>query len=131
MSAVKKLLIITSGGDSPGMNAVLRGVVRTALHSGIVCMGARFGYKGIYEEDIFEMDTRSVANIVQRGGTILKSTRFPEFKQQEVRKKAAGILKKHDVDALVVLGGDGSFRGAKLLEEEAGLKVIGIPCTID
>jgi 6-phosphofructokinase 1 len=131
MSDVKKLLIITSGGDAPGMNAAIRGIVRTALHVNIQCMGAKFGYKGIFENNIFALNSHSVANIVQRGGTILKSTRFPEFKNPEIRKQAAEIIYQHKIDALVVLGGDGSFRGAKLLEQEAGLKVIGIPCTID
>lgn len=131
MATVKKLLLITSGGDAPGMNAAIRGVVRTALNNDIACMGAKFGYKGILEDNIFDLTSHSVANIVQRGGTILKSTRFPEFKDPAVRKQAAEIIKKYGIDGLVVLGGDGSFRGAKLLEQEAGLKVVGIPCTID
>lgn len=131
MSTIKKILVITSGGDSPGMNAAVRGVVRAALHNDIRCYAAEQGYLGILENNIYELDTRAVGNIIQRGGTILKSARFPEFKDPKVRQQAAKILEGHGIHAIIVLGGDGSFRGAKLLEEEAGLKVIGIPCTID
>ncbi len=131
MSDLKKLLVISSGGDAPGMNAAIRGVVRTALNDGIECFGSKLGYQGIIEDNIFKLESRSVANIIQRGGTILKSARFPQFKEPEIRQQAINILNKHGIDCLVVLGGDGSFRGAKLLEQEGGLKVIGIPCTID
>lgn len=122
---------MSSGGDSPGMNAALRAVVRTCLHKNINCYGSHLGYQGILEKDIELLDSSSVANIIQRGGTILKSARYPEFKDPAVRKKAIQILKEYKIDGLIVLGGDGSFRGAKLLEEEAGIGVIGIPCTID
>lgn len=131
MSTIKKLLVMTSGGDSPGMNAAIRAVVRASLSQKIVPYAAELGYRGILEENIYELTSTSVGNIIQRGGTILKSARYPEFTDPEVRQKAASILKQHGIDALVVLGGDGSFRGGKLLEEEWGIKVIGIPCTID
>lgn len=128
---INKILVITSGGDSPGMNAAIRGVVRTAQHYGIECYGSKLGYQGILDNAIFKIDSEFVANIIQRGGTILQSARFPEFKEPTVRAKAGKILAQHGIDALVVLGGDGSFRGASLLSQEQNLQVIGIPCTID
>ncbi len=131
MSNIKKLLVISSGGDAPGMNAAIRAVTRMALHEKIECYGCELGYKGILDDNIFPLDSRSVGNIIQRGGTILKSARFPEFKDPAIRQRAIEILAKHGIDAIVVLGGDGSFRGASLLEQEGGIKVIGIPCTID
>ncbi len=127
----KKLLVMTSGGDSPGMNAGIRAVVRTALYHNLKVYGCRAGFQGILEKDIFPMDASSVANCIQRGGTILQSARFPAFAEAKVRAEAIKILKKQGIDYLVVLGGDGSFRGATLLEKEGGPKVIGIPCTID
>jgi len=129
--AIKKLLVLTSGGDAPGMNAVIRATVRAALRYGIEVYGCQGGFQGLIDERIFAMDHESVANCIQRGGTILQTGRFPEFAEKTTREKACKILQTHHFDALVVLGGDGSFRGGALLEEECGIKVIGIPCTID
>ncbi len=129
--ALKKIVVLTSGGDAPGMNAAIRAVVRTATYYGIEVYGARSGYEGVLERDIFPLEVKSVANCIQRGGTILQTARYPQFKEVAVRKQAAEILHEFEIDALVVLGGDGSFRGAALLEKESGIKVIGIPCTID
>ena len=128
---IKKILVISSGGDAPGMNATIRAVVRTAIYHGLEVVGSRLGFEGIVNDDIIPLDVKSVANCIQRGGTILQSARFPEFKDPKVREKALSILKREHIDALVVLGGDGSFRGASLLEQEGDIKVIGIPCTID
>lgn len=128
---MKKIAIICSGGDAPGMNAAIRAVVRTGIYYGLEVFGARLGYQGIVEGDLFKLEADSVANCIQRGGTILKTARYPAFKDPAVRQQAATILKEFGIEGLVVLGGDGSFRGAALLEREAGLRVIGIPCTID
>src|SRR3990167_1633855 len=128
---MKNLLVLTSGGDSPGMNAAIRSVVRTALANDFQVYGCQRGYEGLVQEQIIPMNALSVANCIQRGGTILQTGRFPEFAQIETRAQAHAILKKLNINALVVLGGDGSFRGAALLEKETGIKTIGIPCTID
>ena len=131
MHTIKKLAVLTSGGDAPGMNAALRAVVRTALAYDVEVFGFHQGFKGLVENN-FEMLTHaSVANCIQRGGTILKTSRYPEFKDPAVRAKTIKTLKEHGIDGLVVLGGDGSFRGAQLLSEESGIRVSGIPCTID
>lgn len=122
--------MLTSGGDAPGMNAAIRAVVRTAIHNGIEVMGVQRGYSGLINGELFTMDRTSVSDIIQRGGTILRTARCPEFKNEEVRKKAAKILQAYGVEALVVIGGDGSFTGAKLLSK-LGIKTIGIPGTID
>ena len=127
---MKKIAVLTSGGDAPGMNAAIRAVVRTAIHNGIEVMGVQRGYSGLINGELFSMDKTSVSDIIQRGGTILRTARCPEFKNEEVRKKAAKILKAYGVDALVVIGGDGSFTGAKLLSK-LGIKTIGLPGTID
>lgn len=130
-SAVKSIAVLTSGGDSPGMNAALRAVVRTASHFGIECFGIREGYSGLIHDDIIKMGPRSVKNIINQGGTILKSARSKEFMTKEGRKKAYDNCVKHGIDALVCIGGDGTFTGAKVFHEEFGLKVIGVPGTID
>ena len=130
-SAVKKIAVLTSGGDSPGMNAALRAVVRTASHFQLECYGVREGYNGLINDDFTKMGPRSVKNIITQGGTILKSARSMEFKTQEGRKKAYDNCKKYGIDALVCIGGDGSFTGAKIFNEEFGIKVIGVPGTID
>jgi 6-phosphofructokinase 1 len=122
--------VLTSGGDAPGMNAAVRAVVRTAISSGFQVKGIRRGYSGLLEEDIFDMTSRSVADIIQKGGTILYTARCPEMMRPEGQEKAAYILKKHGIDALVVIGGDGSYRGALALSKE-GVNVVGIPGTID
>lgn len=127
---MKKIAILTSGGDAPGMNAAIRAVVRSALQNGLEVMGVRRGYSGLINGELFNMDRSSVSDIIQRGGTILRTARCQEFKQEEVRKRAAKILKAYGVDALVVIGGDGSFTGAKLLSK-LGVKTVGLPGTID
>lgn len=127
---VQTIGVLTSGGDAPGMNAAIRAVVRTALAAGMKVKGIKHGYAGLLEEDIIDMDTRSVADILQRGGTILYTARCLEFKELEVQKKGAEILKKHGIDGLVVIGGDGSFMGASKLAN-LGINTVGLPGTID
>ena len=122
--------VLTSGGDAPGMNAAVRAVVRCGIAAGFQVKGIRRGYTGLLEEDIFDMNARSVADIIQKGGTILYTARCPEMMRPEGQEKAAFILKKHGIDALVVIGGDGSYRGALALSRE-GINVVGIPGTID
>ncbi|HEY0092065.1 MAG TPA: 6-phosphofructokinase [Flavobacterium sp.] len=128
---VKKIGVLTSGGDSPGMNAAIRSVVRTCAFHGIECVGIYRGYQGMIEGDFKEMGARSVNNIVNKGGTVLKSARSKEFMSPEGRKKAYDHLVKAGVDSLVVIGGDGSFTGALIFNKEFGFPVIGIPGTID
>ena len=130
-SVVKKIGVFTSGGDSPGMNAALRAVVRTANYHKIECCGIREGYNGLISGDIIKMGPRSVKNIINEGGTILKSARSEEFRTKEGRQKAYDQCVKHGIDALVCIGGDGTFTGAKIFNEEFGIKVIGVPGTID
>ena len=127
---IRKIAILTSGGDAPGMNAAIRAVVRIALHNNLEVMGVRRGYAGLISGDLFRMDRHSVSDIIQRGGTILRTARCKEFKKEEVRQKAANILKAYGVDALIVIGGDGTFTGAKLLSK-LGVATIGLPGTID
>jgi 6-phosphofructokinase 1 len=127
---MKKIAILTSGGDAPGMNAAIRAVVRTALHHNIEVMGVQRGYSGLINGELFPMDRSSVSDVIHRGGTVLRTARCKEFKQEETRIKAANILKAYGVDALVVIGGDGSFTGAKLLSK-LGVKTVGLPGTID
>ena len=127
---VQTIGVLTSGGDAPGMNAAIRAVVRTALAAGMKVKGIKHGYAGLLEEDIVDMDTRSVADILQRGGTILYTARCLEFKELEVQKKGAEILRKHGIDGLVVIGGDGSFMGASKLAN-LGINTVGLPGTID
>ena len=129
-SSVKTIGVLTSGGDAPGMNAAIRAVVRAGISSGLTVRGIRRGYAGLLEEDIIEMDTMSVTDIVQRGGTILYTSRCKEMTTPEGQKKAADICRKHGIDGIVVIGGDGSFRGAQRLSEN-GINTIGIPGTID
>lgn len=128
---LKAIAILTSGGDAPGMNPAIRGVVRSALNHGIRVYGINRGYSGLIIGDIWEMNSRSVSNIVQRGGTLLKSDRCEAFKDPAVRHQAAEILREHEIDGLVVIGGDGSLTGASLLAEESGIPVVGLPGTID
>lgn len=128
---IKKIGVLTSGGDSPGMNAAIRSVVRTCAFHNIGCVGVYRGYQGMIEGDFVEMGPRSVNNIVNKGGTILKSARSMEFKTPEGRKKAYENLVKAGVDALVVIGGDGSFTGALIFNSEYDFPVMGIPGTID
>lgn len=128
---VSKIAILTSGGDAPGMNATIRAVVRTGVYLGLEVYGIMRGYSGMMEDDIFPMGSKTVANIIQRGGTILKSARCREFYTEEGRAQAYANLKKRGIDGLVVIGGDGSFTGAMKLQNEFGLPVIGLPGTID
>jgi len=128
---IKKIGVLTSGGDSPGMNAAIRSVVRTCAFHGIECVGIYRGYQGMIEGDFKEMGARSVNNIINKGGTILKSARSKEFMTPEGRKKAFDNLTKVGVEALVVIGGDGSFTGAEIFNSEYGFPVMGIPGTID
>ncbi len=127
---IKKIGLLTSGGDAPGMNAAVRAVVRTAIYSGIKVLGFERGYQGLLDNSYYEMNTTSVSDIIHRGGTILKTARSESFKTSEGQKYASFILEKNEVDALVVIGGDGSFRGAHELSK-FGVKIIGIPGTID
>lgn len=129
--SISTVAVLTSGGDAPGMNAAIRGVVRAALSHNIKVFGVERGLIGLLHNDMFQLSSSSVTNIVQRGGTFLKSARCPEFHQPEARLKAADTLRSRNVDALIVVGGDGSLTGAHLLERETGISVIGIPGTID
>lgn len=130
-ASIKKIGVLTSGGDAPGMNAAIRSVVRTCAYHNIECMGIYRGFEGMIEGDIIEMGPRTVKNIVNKGGTILKSARSAEFITPEGRKKAYEHLKKFEIDALVIIGGDGSFTGGLVFNKEFGFPVMGIPGTID
>ncbi len=123
--------VLTSGGDAPGMNAAIRAVVRTAIHAGLQVSGIYRGYQGLIEGDITTLGPRSVANIIQRGGTILRTARCQAFYTPEGRAEAAAQLHAHGIEALAVIGGDGSYRGAAKLHAEHGIRVVGIPGTID
>ncbi len=128
---VTKIGVLTSGGDAPGMNAAIRAVVRTGLFHGLEVYGIMRGYAGTIDDDIHRMDSRSVANIIQRGGTILKTARCKEFFDPAGRKRAYENLRKKGIDGLVVIGGDGSFRGAQIFSNEYDIPCIGLPGTID
>ena len=130
-SKIKKIGVITSGGDSPGMNAAIRAVVRTCAYLKVQCVGIYRGYEGMIEGDFKDMDARSVNNIINKGGTILKSARSREFRTKEGRQKAYDNLRAAEIDAFVVIGGDGSFTGALLFNKEFDFPIIGIPGTID
>lgn len=122
--------ILTSGGDAPGMNAAIRAIARTAFSRGMRCKGIRYGYEGLMTGDIYEMNVSSVGDIIQKGGTILGSARSMGFKTPEGQQKAVSILHQFGIDSLIVLGGDGSMKGAQALDR-LGINTIGIPCTID
>ena len=128
---IKAIGVLTSGGDSPGMNAAIRAVVRAGIFYNKRVYGIYEGYQGLIENNIKELNARSVKNILHRGGTILKSSRSEEFKTKEGRQKAADNLKKHGIDALVLIGGNGTFTGGHIFWEEHGIPVIGVPGTID
>jgi 6-phosphofructokinase 1 len=128
---VSRIGVLTSGGDSPGMNAAIRAVVRTGIYYGLEVYGIMRGYQGLIEDDIFKMESRSVANIIQRGGTILKTARCKIFHKPEGREQAYDILKKHGINGLVIIGGDGSFRGAVAFSKEYDIPCIGLAGTID
>lgn len=129
-NAVKRIGVLTSGGDAPGMNAAIRAVVRTCLYRGIECVGIRRGYNGLINGDIMRMDTSSVTHIINRGGTILYTARSEEFRTPEGQKRAADTCKFLGLDGIVAIGGDGTFRGAEALSKH-GISVVGIPATID
>ncbi len=128
---IKKIGVLTSGGDAPGMNACIRAVVRTAIYHDLAVVGIRRGYAGLIEGDMMEMDVSSVSNIIQRGGTILKTARSEEFKTPEGRARATKNLHQWGVDGLVTIGGDGTYRGANCLSKEWDIAVVGVPGTID
>ena len=128
---VKKIAVLTSGGDSPGMNTALRAVVRTCAYNNIDCLGVSRGYQGLINDDIKSLKTRSVRGIINRGGTMLYSARSDEFRTSGGRKKAYENVKKHNIDGIVVIGGDGSFTGGLIFQKEFNVPVVGIPGTID
>lgn len=123
--------VLTSGGDSPGMNAAIRAVVRSCIAQGIKAKGIYRGYQGLIDDEVKELTSQDVSGIIQRGGTILKSARCMDFKTPEGRKKAFETLQREQIDALVVIGGDGTFTGARLLAQEYNIPIIGLPGTID
>ena len=130
-TSIKKISVLTSGGDAPGMNAALRAVVRTAAYHKIECVGIYQGYQGLIDNKVKVMNARSVNNIINKGGTVLKSARCLEFRTKEGRQTAFETIQKHGIEALVVIGGDGSFTGAMIFQSEFNIPVIGIPGTID
>lgn len=130
MSKVAAIGVLTSGGDAPGMNAAVRAVVRTAISMGLKCYGIKRGYNGLIEGDVFEMTLRDVSDIIHRGGTILYTARSPKFKTEEGMQQAIATCKKFGISGIVVIGGDGSYRGARDLSLR-GIPCVGIPGTID
>jgi 6-phosphofructokinase 1 len=128
---MRKIGILTSGGDAPGMNACIRSSVRAALANGLEIFGIRWGYAGLIRGDIVSLDRRSVANVIHQGGTILGTARSEEFRTKEGRTKAINMLQDQGIDGLILIGGDGTFRGGTLLSQECGVSVVGIPGTID
>lgn len=131
MANIKCIGVLTSGGDAPGMNAAIRAVTRSAIFNGLRVKGIYRGYKGLVTGEIKEFKTQDVSNIIHTGGTILKTARCPEFKTEEGRKMAYENMKKEEIDALVVIGGDGSLTGARIFAQEFDVPCIGLPCTID
>ncbi len=127
---IKTIAVLTSGGDAPGMNAAIRAVVRTAIYRGLKVKGIKKGYNGLLNEDIIDMEPRHVSDIIQRGGTVLGTARCLEFKRPEYQEKGAEICRQHGIDGIVVIGGDGSYRGAQALARQ-GINTVGIPGTID
>ena len=127
---IKTIGVLTSGGDAPGMNAAIRAVVRKSLNNGLNVKGIKKGYMGLLNEEIVDMNAKSVSDTIQRGGTVLGTARCLEFKEEAVQAEAAKICKKHGIDGLVVIGGDGSYRGAQALAAH-GINTIGVPGTID
>lgn len=127
---IKTIAVLTSGGDAPGMNAAIRAVARTAIAKGLNVKGIKRGYMGLLNEEIIDFEARNVSDIIQRGGTILGTARCLEFKKAEYQKKGADICRKHGIDGIVVIGGDGSYRGAQALSR-LGINTVGLPGTID
>lgn len=130
-NAMKKIAILTSGGDGPGMNAAIRSVVRYAIHYNVEVCGVMRGYQGLIDDDVIEMNHRSVSSIINRGGTILKTARSKEFATDEGKQRAVEVLRKHSIDGLIVIGGDGSYQGASRLFHNFGFPTVGLPGTID
>ncbi|MCY1591603.1 6-phosphofructokinase [Staphylococcus pettenkoferi] len=129
---MKKIAVLTSGGDSPGMNAAVRAVVRTAIYNDIEVYGIYHGYQGLINDDIHQLDLGAVGDTIQRGGTFLYSARCPEFKEESVRQRGIENIRKRGIEGLVVIGGDGSYRGAQRISEECkDIQTIGVPGTID
>jgi len=128
---IKKIGILTSGGDGPGMNAAIRSVVRCALSNNLKVDGIIRGYQGLIDDDVITLDHRAVSNIINRGGTILKTARSKAFRTEDGQRTALKTLKKHKIDALVVIGGDGTYMGAKILHEDHKFPTVGLPGTID
>jgi 6-phosphofructokinase 1 len=128
---LKRIGVLTSGGDSPGMNAAFRAIVRTAIGAGLEIKAVLHGYQGLINGEVKDVTSLTVSNIIQRGGTILKSARSEEFRTPEGRAKAAETLQREEIDALIVIGGDGTFQGATLLSNEHNVRVVGVPATID
>jgi len=131
MAKIKRIGVLTSGGDAPGMNAAIRAVTRMAIYHGLEVYGIRSGYHGMINDQIKKMESSHVSNIIQRGGTILKTARSAEFRTVEGRAQAFENIKKHKIDALVIIGGDGSLTGARLFSDEHDIPCVGIPGTID
>ena len=131
MAELKKIAVMTSGGDAPGMNACIRAVVRNAIFKGVEVVGIHRGYEGMIDGDFENLESHKVSNIIQRGGTILKSARSERFRTKEGRQKAFEQMKFAGVQAFVAIGGDGTFRGATVFEKEHGIQCIGVPGTID
>lgn len=127
---IKTIGVLTSGGDAPGMNAAIRAIVRQAISNGKKVKGIKRGYAGLLAEEIIDMEAKDVSDTIQRGGTILQTARCPEFKEERYQIKAAEICRKHGIDGMIIIGGDGSFRGAQKLAEH-GINTIGVPGTID
>ena len=131
MTNIKRIGVFTSGGDAPGMNAAVRAVVRACIFYNITPVGIYRGYDGMITGDIKVLTSRSVSNIIQRGGTILKTARSMEFMTPEGRKKAFDNLREYEIDAIVAIGGDGTFRGAEVFSKDFGIPIVGLPGTID
>lgn len=131
MNEIKKIAVLTSGGDSPGMNAAIRAVVRSGINEGYEMVGSMRGYQGLINGEVVPLHSRSVSNIIQRGGTILKSARSKAFYEKEGRQIAHNKMQKMGIDSLVVIGGDGTFTGARIFGKEFGVPIVGLPGTID
>ena len=131
MSEIKCIGILTSGGDAPGMNAAIRAVTRAGIFSGLKVKGIYRGYRGLIADEIVDFKTQNVSNIIQQGGTILKTARCKEFMTPEGRQLAYDVIRRHEIDALVVIGGDGSLSGARVFANEFNFPIIGLPGTID
>ncbi|MEO0129120.1 MAG: 6-phosphofructokinase, partial [candidate division WOR-3 bacterium] len=127
----RRIGVLTSGGDAPGMNAAIRAIVRTALYKGYEVLGIKHGYKGLINNDMIRLDHYAVANIIQRGGTIIGTARCDEFEIDKGMKKAKKIIEQNKIDCVIVIGGDGTMRGAKAFSEKFGMNLIGLPGTID